>query len=282
METERVAVVGAGQMGAGIAQVLLQSGLQVTLIDVSRPLLEKASERIRAGLQKLQDKGKLDEARRQAALDRLRATPAVADAKDVDFAIEAITENEELKTKLFRELDTLVRSGGVLASNTSSIPITRIAASTRRPEAVIGMHFMNPVPLMALVEIIRGAATSDETYAATRALAQRMGKTTVVSKDFPGFIVNRILIPMLNEACFAVMEGLGSAEDIDTAMRLGTNQPMGPLQLADFIGLDTCLSIAEVLFRGLGEDKYRPCPLLRQYVDAGWLGKKTGRGFYRY
>ena len=282
METERVAVVGAGQMGAGIAQVLLQSGLQVTLVDVSRPLLEKASERIRAGLQKLQEKGKLDEAPRRAALDRLRTTAAVADAKDVDFAIEAITENEELKTKLFRELDTLVRAGGVLASNTSSIPITRIAASTRRPEAVIGMHFMNPVPLMALVEIIRGAATSDETYAATRALAQRMGKTTVVSKDFPGFIVNRILIPMLNEACFALMEGLGSAEDIDTAMRLGTNQPMGPLQLADFIGLDTCLSIAEVLFRGLGEDKYRPCPLLRQYVDAGWLGKKSGRGFYRY
>jgi 3-hydroxybutyryl-CoA dehydrogenase len=169
-----------------------------------------------------------------------------------------------------------------LATNTSSIPITRIAASTVRPEAVIGMHFMNPVPLMALVEIIRGVATSDETYAATKALAERMGKTTVLSKDFPGFIVNRILIPMLNEACFALMEGLGSAEDIDTAMRLGTNQPMGPLQLADFVGLDTCLYIAQVLHRGLGDDKYRPCPLLSQYVDAGWLGRKSGRGFYRY
>ncbi len=282
MDTERVAIVGAGQMGAGITQVLLQSGLEAILIDVSRPMLDKAADRIRAGLQKLEEKGKLDEGRRQAALSRLRVASAVAEAKDVDFAIEAVTENEELKTKIFRELDNVVRPGGVLATNTSSIPITRIASSTRRPEAVIGMHFMNPVPLMALVEIIRGAATSDQTYAATKALAERMGKTTVVSKDFPGFIVNRILIPMLNEACFALMEGLGTAEDIDTAMRLGTNQPMGPLQLADFIGLDTCLYIAEVLLRGLGDDKYRPCPLLRQYVDAGWLGKKTGRGFYRY
>jgi 3-hydroxybutyryl-CoA dehydrogenase len=202
--------------------------------------------------------------------------------QDVDFAIEAVTENEGLKIQIFRELDSVVRPGGVLASNTSSIPITRLAASTGRPEAVIGMHFMNPVPLMSLVEIIRAAATSDQTYAETRALAERMGKTTVVSKDFPGFIVNRILIPMLNEACFALMEGLGTAEDIDTAMRLGTNQPMGPLQLADFIGLDTCLYIAEVLHRGLGDDKYRPCPLLRQYVDAGWFGRKSGRGFYRY
>jgi len=282
MDAERVAIIGAGQMGAGIAQVLVQSGLQVTLIDVSKPMLDKAMDRIRAGLRKLQEKGKLDDARLQAALSRLRTAAAVAEAKDVDFAIEAVNENEELKTKIFRELDGAVRPGGVLATNTSSIPITRIASSTRRPEAVIGMHFMNPVPLMVLVEIIRGAATSDETYAATKALAERMGKTTVVSKDFPGFIVNRILIPMLNEACFALMEGLGTAEDIDTAMRLGTNQPMGPLQLADFIGLDTCLNIAEVLQRGLGDDKYRPCPLLRQYVDAGWLGKKAGRGFYRY
>jgi len=282
MDAERVAIVGAGQMGAGIAQVLVQSGLQVTLVDVSKPLLDKATDRIRAGLRKLQEKGKLDDARLQAALSRLRTAAAVAEAKDVDFAIEAVNENEELKTKIFRELDGAVRPGGVLATNTSSIPITRIASSTRRPEAVIGMHFMNPVPLMTLVEIIRGAATSDETYAATKALAERMGKTTVVSKDFPGFIVNRILIPMLNEACFALMEGLGTVEDIDTAMRLGTNQPMGPLQLADFIGLDTCLNIAEVLQRGLGDDKYRPCPLLRQYVDAGWLGKKAGRGFYRY
>jgi 3-hydroxybutyryl-CoA dehydrogenase len=282
MTTEHVAVVGAGQMGAGIAQVLLQSGLKVTLIDVSAPMLDKGSERIRGGLQKLLEKGKLDDARRQSALSRFRTASAIASVQDVDFAIEAVNENEALKVQIFRELDSVVRPGGVLASNTSSIPITRIAASTGRPEAVIGMHFMNPVPLMSLVEIIRGAATSDQTYAETRALAERMGKTTVVSKDFPGFIVNRILIPMLNEACFALMEGLGTAEDIDTAMRLGTNQPMGPLQLADFIGLDTCLYIAEVLHRGLGDDKYRPCPLLRQYVDAGWFGRKSGRGFYRY
>ena len=282
MSTEHVAVVGAGQMGAGIAQVLLQSGLKVTLIDVSKQMLDKGCEHIRAGLQKLQDKGKLDDARRQSALNRLRTAATVAEAKEVDFAIEAVSENEELKKKIFRELDSVVRAGGVLATNTSSIPITRIAASTRRPDAVIGMHFMNPVPVMTLVEIIRGAATSDHTYAATRALAETMGKTAVVSKDFPGFIVNRILIPMLNEACFALMEGLGTAEDIDTAMKLGTNQPMGPLQLADFIGLDTCLSIAEVLHRGLGDDKYRPCPLLKQYVDAGWFGRKSGRGFYKY
>jgi len=282
MSTEHVAVVGAGQMGAGIAQVLLQSGLKVTLIDVSKQMLDKGCEHIRAGLQKLQDKGKLDDARRQSALNRLRTAATVAEAKDVDFAIEAVSENEELKKKIFRELDSVVRPGGVMATNTSSIPITRIAASTGRPDAVIGMHFMNPVPVMTLVEIIRGAATSDHTYAATRALAETMGKTTVVSKDFPGFIVNRILIPMLNEACFALMEGLGTAEDIDAAMKLGTNQPMGPLQLADFIGLDTCLSIAEVLHRGLGDDKYRPCPLLKQYVDAGWFGRKSGRGFYKY
>ncbi|HYR56968.1 MAG TPA: 3-hydroxybutyryl-CoA dehydrogenase [Myxococcaceae bacterium] len=282
MTTEHVAVVGAGQMGAGIAQVLLQSGLKVTLIDVSGPMLDKGSERVRGGLQKLLEKGKLDDARRQSALNRFRTASAIAGVQDVDFAIEAVTENEGLKIQIFRELDSVVRPGGVLASNTSSIPITRIAASIGRPDAVIGMHFMNPVPLMSLVEIIRGAATSDQTYTETRALAERMGKTTVVSKDFPGFIVNRILIPMLNEACFALMEGLGTAEDIDTAMRLGTNQPMGPLQLADFIGLDTCLYIAEVLHRGLGDDKYRPCPLLRQYVDAGWLGRKSGRGFYRY
>jgi len=260
----------------------LQSGLKVTLIDVSAPMLDKGSERIRGGLQKLLEKGKLDDARRQSALNRFRTASAIASVQEVDFAIEAVTENEGLKIQIFRELDSVVRPGGVLASNTSSIPITRLAASTGRPEAVIGMHFMNPVPLMSLVEIIRGAATSDQTYAETRALAERMGKTTVVSKDFPGFIVNRILIPMLNEACFALMEGLGTAEDIDTAMRLGTNQPMGPLQLADFIGLDTCLYIAEVLHRGLGDDKYRPCPLLRQYVDAGWFGRKSGRGFYRY
>jgi 3-hydroxybutyryl-CoA dehydrogenase len=282
MATDHVVVVGAGQMGAGIAQVSLQAGLRVTLVDVSREFIEKWAERIRGGLQKLVEKGKLDDAKRKQALERLHTATAASEAKDVDFAVEAVTENEELKRRIFKDLDSVVRPGGVLATNTSSIPITRIAAGTRRPESVIGMHFMNPVPVMQLVEIIRGAATSDETYQATKALAEKMGKTTVVSRDFPGFIVNRILIPMLNEACFAVMEGIASPEDIDTAMKLGTNQPMGPLALADFIGLDTCLYIAEVMHEGLGDDKYRPCPLLRQYVDAGWLGKKSGRGFYKY
>jgi 3-hydroxybutyryl-CoA dehydrogenase len=282
MATEHIVVVGAGQMGAGIAQVALQAGLRVTLVDVSREGLTRASERIKAGLKKLVEKGKLDAALLEGANTNLATATSASEVKEVDFAIEAVTENEDLKRRLFLELDAVVRPGGVLATNTSSIPITRIAAATKRPEAVIGMHFMNPVPLMQLVELIRGAATSEETYQTTRALAQKMGKTTVVSKDFPGFIVNRILIPMLNEACFAVMEGLGTVEDIDTAMKLGTNQPMGPLQLADFIGLDTCLFIAEVLHKGLGDDKYRPCPLLRQYVDAGWYGKKSGRGFYRY
>ena len=282
MATEHIVVVGAGQMGAGIAQVALQAGLRVTLADVSKEGLAKGAERIRGGLKKLVEKGKLDEAKRAAAEANLATLTNVTEAKDVDFAVEAVTENEDLKRRIFQDLDKVVRPGGILATNTSSIPITRIAASTKRPESVIGMHFMNPVPVMQLVELIRGAATSDETYATTRALAEKMGKTTVVSKDYPGFIVNRILIPMLNEACFALMEGLGTVEDIDTAMKLGTNQPMGPLQLADFIGLDTVLYIAEVLHKGLGDSKYRPSPLLRQYVDAGWYGKKSGRGFYKY
>ncbi|HEX8435283.1 3-hydroxybutyryl-CoA dehydrogenase [Archangium sp.] len=282
MATEHIVVVGAGQMGSGIAQVALQAGLRVTLVDVSKEGLAKGAERIKGGLKKLVEKGKLDAARLEAANTNLATSTSATEVKDVDFAIEAVTENEELKRRIFVELDSVVKPGGILATNTSSIPITRIAAATKRPENVIGMHFMNPVPLMQLVELIRGAATSDATYQATRSLAEKMGKTTVVSKDFPGFIVNRILIPMLNEACFALMEGLGTAEDIDTAMKLGTNQPMGPLQLADFIGLDTVLYIAEVLHKGLGDDKYRPSPLLRQYVDAGWYGKKSGRGFYKY
>ena len=282
MATEHIIVVGAGQMGAGIAQVSLQAGLRVTLVDVSKEGLAKGADRIRAGLAKLVEKGKLDDAKRKAAEANLATATSPSEVKDVDFAVEAVTENEDLKRRIFQDLDAVVKPGGVLATNTSSIPITRIAAGTKRPESVIGMHFMNPVPVMQLVELIRGAATSDETYQKTRALAEKMGKTTVVSKDMPGFIVNRILIPMLNEACFALMEGLGTAEDIDTAMKLGTNQPMGPLQLADFIGLDTVLYIAEVLHKGLGDDKYRPCPLLRQYVDAGWYGKKSGRGFYKY
>ncbi|MBN9685330.1 MULTISPECIES: 3-hydroxyacyl-CoA dehydrogenase family protein [unclassified Corallococcus] len=282
MATEHIVVVGAGQMGAGIAQVALQAGLRVSLVDVNKDGLAKGADRIKAGLKKLVEKGKLDAAKQQAAEANLATFTSARDAKDVDVAIEAVTENEDLKRRIFLELDEVVRPGGILATNTSSIPITRIAAATKRPEAVIGMHFMNPVPVMQLVELIRGAATSDETYTTIRTMAERMGKTTVVSKDYPGFIVNRILIPMLNEACFALMEGLGTAEDIDTAMKLGTNQPMGPLQLADFIGLDTVLYIAEVLHKGLGDSKYRPCPLLRQYVDAGWYGKKSGRGFYKY
>jgi 3-hydroxybutyryl-CoA dehydrogenase len=283
MNVEHLLVVGAGQMGAGIAQVALAAGIKVTLADVSAEAVAKGKARIEGGFAKLVEKGKLDDAKRQAFLSGLATATAIAGVMTgVDAAIEAVSENEELKKKIFVQLDGVVKPGGLLATNTSSIPITRIAAATKRPDAVIGMHFMNPVPLMQLVELIRGAATSDVTYAATKAMAEKMGKTTVVSKDYPGFIVNRILIPMLNEACFALMEGLGTAEDIDTAMKLGTNQPMGPLQLADFIGLDTCLSIAEVLHKGLGDDKYRPCPLLRQTVDAGWLGKKSGRGFYKY
>ncbi|MDP3237236.1 MAG: 3-hydroxybutyryl-CoA dehydrogenase [Myxococcales bacterium] len=282
MSTNHIVVIGAGQMGAGIAQVGLTSGHQVTLCDLSADVIAKAKAGIEKGLAKMVEKGKLTDADRTAALGRLATAASVLDVKNVDVGIEAVSENEELKKKIFRDLDAVVRPGGVLATNTSSIPITRIAAVTKRPDAVIGMHFMNPVPLMALVELIRGAATSDATYATTKALAEKMGKTTVVSKDFPGFIVNRILIPMLNEACFALHEGLASPADIDTAMKLGTNQPMGPLTLADFIGLDTVLAIAEVLHKGLGDDKYRPSPLLKQYVDAGWLGKKSGRGFFTY
>ena len=282
MAEQHLVVVGSGQMGTGIAQVGLQAGLFVTVADSSTEALDRCRVRIEAGLSKLVEKGKLDAAKKKEALEHLGTVSDVKLAQGADWAVEAVPENEELKKRIFQDLDQVVKAGGVIATNTSSIPITRIAAVTRRPDAVIGMHFMNPVPLMQLVELIRGAATSDATYQATRALAERMGKTTVVSKDMPGFIVNRILIPMLNEACFALMEGLGTAEDIDTAMKLGTNQPMGPLQLADFIGLDTCLSIAEVLHKGLGDPKYRPCPLLRQYVDAGWVGKKSGRGFYKY
>jgi len=281
VDVKVLAVVGAGQMGAGIAQVAAQNGLEVLLIDVNPEFVQKGLAGVRAQLDKAVGKGKLKSEEAQATVSRLKAgTPE--DARRAQFAVEAVTENEEVKKKVFRSLAEAMPKDAVLATNTSSIPITRIAASVPNPERVIGMHFMNPVPVMQLVEVIRGAQTSDATYAATRALAEKMGKTTVLSKDMPGFIVNRILIPMLNEACFALQEGLASAEDIDTAMKLGTNQPMGPLALADFIGLDTCLSIAEVLHRGLGDDKYRPCPLLRQYVEAGWVGKKSGRGFFKY
>jgi 3-hydroxybutyryl-CoA dehydrogenase len=281
VDVTKLAIVGAGQMGAGIAQVAAQAGLSVVLIDVQEAFVQKGLQGIKAQLDKAVQKGKLKEEDAKGTFGRLRGgTPQ--DAKDAQFAVEAVTENEAVKRKVFESLASALPETAVLATNTSSIPITRIAAAVPRPERVIGMHFMNPVPVMQLVEIIRGAQTSDATYATTKALAEKMGKTTVLSKDMPGFIVNRILIPMINEACFALQEGLASPEDIDTAMKLGTNVPMGPLTLADFIGLDTVLYIAEVLHKGLGEDKYRPAPLLRQYVDAGWFGRKSKRGFYQY
>ena len=282
MAIERMAVVGAGQMGSGIAQVAAQAGLSVTLADASAELARGAHGKLAATLGKLVEKGKITAAEREQVLSRIRPAASLDDCAGADLAIEAIVENEGVKKELFRRLDALLPAHAILASNTSSISITGLAAATRRPERFIGMHFMNPPPVMQLIEIIRGLQTSDETYAAVMALAKRFGKTTVTSKDSPGFIVNRILIPLLNEACFALQEGLASPEDIDTAVKLGLNHPMGPLTLADFVGLDTCLSIAEVLHRELGEDKYRPAPLLRQYVAAGWYGRKSGRGFYQY
>jgi 3-hydroxybutyryl-CoA dehydrogenase len=275
-------VIGSGQMGAGIAQIAAQAGIKVHLCDVEMSAIERGVAVIGKGLDKLVEKGRITAADQKEALARIAGSTKLEVLKDADFVIEAVNENEALKKKIFVEVDGVVPERAILASNTSSISITRLAAVTKRPERFIGMHFMNPVPVMKLVEIIPGLATNDITLQETRTLAERLGKTTIKSDDQPGFIVNRILVPMINEAVIALAEGLGTPEDIDAGMKLGTNQPMGPLELADFIGLDTCLSIMEVLHHGLGDDKYRPAPLLRRYVDAGWLGKKTGRGFYKY
>ena len=277
-----IGVVGAGQMGHGIAQVAAMSGYSVILNDRDEPALTGAMASIEKSLSKLAAKERITEELRQQSLERLSTTTDLSDFADCDLIVEAIVENEEAKAGLLQTLDGIAKDEAILASNTSSISITRLAAATSRPDRVIGMHFMNPVPIMKLVELIDGLATSEETSATVRAVTESMGKTPVISADSPGFLVNRILMPMINEAVFALHEGIGTAKDIDQAMKLGTNQPMGPLTLADFIGLDTCLSIMEVLHENLGDSKYRPCPLLRTYVDAGWLGRKAGRGFYSY
>jgi 3-hydroxybutyryl-CoA dehydrogenase len=281
-EVTIVGVIGAGQMGRGIAQVAAQAGVKVMLADAALDLAEAGRQRIGGELGRLVEKGKLAAEDRDVIVGRIRPAAGYRDLHDCQFVIEAAPEIESLKLTMFAELDRAVREDAILASNTSSISITKLGAQTTRPARVIGMHFMNPVPLMKLVEIVRGLPTTEETYRTTVALARRFGKVTIGARDIPGFIVNRVLIPLLNEACYALYEGLGTAEDIDTGARLGLNHPMGPLELADLIGLDTCLAIAQVLQQELGDDKYRPCPLLRQHVAAGWLGRKVGRGFYQY
>ena len=278
----RIGIVGAGQMGHGIAQTAAQSGFDVVLNDVQSAALERGLKSIDKQLGRLVEKGKLEKDAAAAARGRISAAPELRALEACDLVIEAATEQTALKFRLFEELTKATPKDTILASNTSSISITAIAARTDRPDRVMGMHFMNPVPVMQLVELVRGLATSDATFGAVSEVARAMGKTVVVGRDMPGFIVNRVLMPYVNEAVFALYEGIASREDIDTAMKLGTNVPMGPLALADFIGLDTCLAILEVLQTGLGDDKYRPCPLLRKYVEAGWLGRKTGRGFYTY
>jgi 3-hydroxybutyryl-CoA dehydrogenase len=282
MDIKQIGVVGAGQMGQGIAQTAAQSGFQVVVADVSLDSARRGVEKIAAQLEKLVAKQKLAPEQMSAVMRNLSAVGTLRELSSCDLIIEAVSEDPALKKKIWSEIDSTAKPEAIFASNTSSISITEIAAATKRPERFAGMHFMNPVPVMKLVEGIRGIQTSDSTFSAIRDVAGAMGKTFVVARDMPGFAVNRILMPMINEAVFALHEGVASIEDIDTAMKLGTNQPMGPLTLADFIGLDTCLAIMEVLHEGLGDSKYRPCPLLRQYVRAGWLGKKSGRGFYKY
>ena len=278
MDIRKVLVVGAGQMGGGIAQVIATAGIEVILNDIKPEFLERGIGVIAKNLSRDVEKGRKTEEEKAAIL----APTNLGDAHDCQLAIEAATENMEIKKNIFRSIDEVLLPGAILATNTSSLPITEIAAVTSRPELVIGMHFMNPVPVMKLVEIIRGLATTDEVYKAIEDLTKKLGKVPVEVNDFPGFVSNRVLMPMINEAIYCVYEGVASVEAVDEVMKLGMNHPMGPLTLADFIGLDTCLAIMEVLYEGFGDSKYRPCPLLRKYVKAGWLGKKTGRGFYQY
>ncbi len=282
MEIKTLGVIGAGQMGNGIAQVAAMSGVDVIMNDISTEFVQKGLATVTKILKKSVDKGKLTQNENELILSRISTSTDLKDMAAADFVVEAATENEILKFKIFKDLDTICRPVTILSTNTSSIPIGRIASQTQRPDKVIGMHFMNPVPVMRLVEIIRGLATSDETFKSTWDLSLKFGKTPAEANDFPGFIANRILLPMINEAVYCLYHGVGKKEDIDTVMKLGMNHPMGPLELADLIGLDTCLAIMETLYNGFNDSKYRPCPLLRKYVEAGWLGRKTGRGFYEY
>ena len=282
MQIETIAVVGAGQMGSGIAQVAAMSHLQVIMSDIKEEFVQRGLQNIIKLLSRNVEQGRMSVEEKEAILGRVKTTVDRAKLSGCDFVIEAATENEEIKFRIFRDLDEICRPDVILASNTSSIPIGRIAAQTIRPEKIIGMHFMNPVPLMQLVEVIPGLVTSEETLKTTWDLAVKLGKTPIKASDYPAFIANRILMPMINEAIFCLYHGVGNREDIDTVMKLGMNHPMGPLALADLIGLDTCLAIMETLYRGFSDSKYRPCPLLRQYVEAGRLGRKTGRGFYEY
>ena len=282
MTIQTVGIIGAGTMGNGIAQACAVSNLNVLMLDINEPAIEKGIKTVAGSLDRLIKKEKMTEGAKATALSLIRGTTSMADMKGADFIIEAATENEQLKRKILKDIDSVARPEVIIATNTSSITITGLASTTSRPDKFIGMHFFNPVPMMALVEIIRGLATSDATYAATEELSKRLGKSPICVKNNPGFVVNRILCPMINEAIFVLAEGLASAEDIDNGMRLGTNQPIGPLALADMIGLDTMLSVMEVFYNGFNDSKYRPAPLLKEMVAAGYLGRKTGRGFYVY